>query len=185
MLYTQLAEFAKEYHYDIPNDYRMYQEIETIEDILSYLNIEDIEVQWDDEFEQIIAADEDNTWNGKEFYDFLLNEAIVYDDKDAPNGIPTSVYERLKDFASIQKIPEIKESPKIDYHIADEHLGAGTPKERYRNNIAAIKLLFLWKNNIIVLQKKNKKSWQNMLAGVDLPMSLMNPNPTGQMNIMN
>lgn len=142
MLYTQLAEFAKEYHYDIPNDYRMYQEIETIEDILSYLNIEDIEVQWDDEFEQIIAADEDNTWNGKEFYDFLLNEAIVYDDKDAPNGIPTSVYERLKDFASIQKIPEIKESPKIDYHIADEHLGAGTPKERYRNNIAAIKLLF-------------------------------------------
>ena len=142
MLYTQLAEFAKEYHYDIPDDYRMYQEIETIEDVLSSLNIEDIEIQWDDEFEQIIAADEDNVWHGKEFYDFLLNEAIVYDDKGAANEIQTSVYERLKDFASIQKIPEIKENPKIDYHIADEHLGAGTPKERYKNNIAAIKLLF-------------------------------------------
>lgn len=31
---------------------------------------------------------------------------------------------------------------KINYQILDEHLGAGTPKERYRNNIAAIRLLF-------------------------------------------
>ena len=30
----------------------------------------------------------------------------------------------------------------INYQIKDEHLGAGTPKERYRNNVAAIKLLF-------------------------------------------
>lgn len=28
----------------------------------------------------------------------------------------------------------------INYQIVDDHLGAGTPKERYRNNIAAIKL---------------------------------------------
>ena len=31
---------------------------------------------------------------------------------------------------------------RINYQIKDEHLGAGTPKERYRNNVAAIKLLF-------------------------------------------
>lgn len=142
MLYTKLVDFVKENNYELPNDYRMFEELEIAEDILSHLNIEDIEAQWDDEFEQIIAADEDNVWHGKEFYDFILNEAIVYDDTDIPNGIPQTVYDRFKDLASIQKIPEIKEYPKIDYHIMDEHLGAGTPKERYRNNIAAIKLLF-------------------------------------------
>lgn len=142
MIYTKLVDFAKENHYELPNDYRMFEELEIAEDILSHLKIEDIEVQWDDEFEQIIATDEDNTWHGKEFYDFLLDEAIVYDDNDIPNGIPQTVYERFKDLASIQKLPEIKETPKIDYHIVDEHLGAGTPKERYRNNMAAIKLLF-------------------------------------------
>ena len=31
---------------------------------------------------------------------------------------------------------------RINYQIKDEHLGAGTSKERYRNNVAAIKLLF-------------------------------------------
>ena len=34
------------------------------------------------------------------------------------------------------------QAAKIDYHIEDEHLGEGTPKERYKNNIAAIRLLF-------------------------------------------
>lgn len=142
MLYTKLLDFAKENNYEIPSDYRMLQELEVAEDVLSHLNIEDIEVQWDDEFEQIISTDEDNIWHGKEFYDFILDEAISYDDTDIPNGIPLPVYERFKDFASIQKVPEIKGLPKIDYHITDEHIGAGTPKERYKNNIAAIRLLF-------------------------------------------
>mgnify|MGYP000535527215 CR=1 FL=1 len=34
------------------------------------------------------------------------------------------------------------QSEKINYQISDEHLGVGSPKERYQNNIAAIKLLF-------------------------------------------
>lgn len=33
----------------------------------------------------------------------------------------------------------------VNYHIDNEHLGSGTPKERYRNNIAAIRLLFFGK----------------------------------------
>ena len=101
MLYTKLLDFAKENNYEIPSDYRMLQELEVAEDVLSHLNLEDIEVQWDDEFEQLITADEDNIWHGKEFYDFILDEAISYDDTDIPNGIPLPVYERFKDFASI------------------------------------------------------------------------------------
>lgn len=34
------------------------------------------------------------------------------------------------------------QTEKINYQISDEHLGVGSPKERYQNNIAAIKLLF-------------------------------------------
>lgn len=45
-------------------------------------------------------------------------------------------------FASLQPTPPVVEQPKVNYRITDEHLGAGTPKERYKNNIAAIKLLF-------------------------------------------
>ena len=57
---------------------------------------------------------------------------------------------------------EQKKSQKepVNYHIEDEHLGAGTPKERYRNNIAAIRLLFS-------LEKENRlanKDEQEILA---------------------
>lgn len=142
MPYTKLLLYCEENGYQLPNDYRSNEEIRVLNEVLSYLKIDDIEVSWDEAYEQVIAADEDNTWHGKEFYDFLLNEAIIYDSEDMPNIIPLNVYEHLKDFASIQKVPEIKELLKIDYHITDEHLGAGTPKERYRNNIAAIRLLF-------------------------------------------
>lgn len=48
----------------------------------------------------------------------------------------------------------------VNYHIDNEHLGSGTPKERYRNNIAAIRLLFS-------LEKENRlanKDEQEILA---------------------
>ena len=42
-----------------------------------------------------------------------------------------------------QSIPKLTQPVhKLNYVINDDNLGAGTPKERYRNNIAAIKLLF-------------------------------------------
>ena len=95
----------------------------------------------DDENDCILASDEDNLWTGKQFYDFLFDEVIVYKD-DKPLGIHDTTYQSLLSYASIQPTPPVMEQPKINYHITDEHLGAGTPKERYRNNIAAIKLLF-------------------------------------------
>lgn len=140
MPYTQLLQHCEDNGYILPNDYRKNEELSVISDILYDLKIEDIELTWDDAYEQVIAADEDNVWHGKDFYDFLLNEAIVYDDTYKPSIYIVNQIERLKSLASIQTIPKPQE--KINYSITDEHLGAGTPKERYRNNIAAIKLLF-------------------------------------------
>ncbi len=142
MPYSKLINYYGEHGLDIPKDFRENFEINTLENILHQLKIEDIEVSWDDEYNQIIAGDEDNIWNGKQFYDFLLDEVIQYE-----NGKPVSIsendYEILKDIASIQSYSIPLDTEKINYHIIDEHLGKGTPKERYRNNIAAIKLLFL------------------------------------------
>lgn len=46
------------------------------------------------------------------------------------------------DISSVENLSETFQIEPVNYHIHDEHLGSGTPKERYRNNIAAIRLLF-------------------------------------------
>ena len=141
MPFDKVSDYCDKYGYQITKDYRITDEIEVLEEILSSLKIDDIEVTWDDENDCVIAADSDNLWTGKQFYDFLLDEVIVYENEQ-PLGIRDETYQRLLSFASLQPTPPVVEQPKVNYRITDEHLGAGTPKERYKNNIAAIKLLF-------------------------------------------
>ena len=77
------------------------------------------------ESEQIFK---DETKIGVYFYDYDKDHNIIYTNNP-------SISQEQKDEA-----PPPQE--KINYQIVDDHLGAGTPKERYRNNIAAIRLLF-------------------------------------------
>ena len=70
----------------------------------------------------------DETKIGVYFYDYDKDHNVIYTNNP-------SVSQEQKDEASPPQ-------EKINYQIVDDHLGAGTPKERYRNNIAAIKLLF-------------------------------------------
>ncbi len=62
-------------------------------------------------------------------------------------------FERLlsKDSRNAEQRKETTEIPAVNFTITDEHLGAGTPKERYKNNIAAIKMLFS-------LEKENRNA---------------------------
>ncbi|GFI40739.1 hypothetical protein IMSAGC017_00774 [Thomasclavelia cocleata] len=150
MPFSRAMEYCDKHGYQITKDYRIADEIEVLEEVLSSIQIEDIEVSWDDENDCIIAGDGDNLWNGKQFYDFLLDEAFVYEN-DQPLSIRDVTYQRLLSYASLQPTPPVVEQPKVNYRITDEHLGAGTPKERYRNNIAAIKLLFS-------LEKENRNA---------------------------
>ncbi|MCR0507557.1 DEAD/DEAH box helicase family protein [[Clostridium] innocuum] len=150
MPFSKAMEYCDKHGYQITKDYRIADEIEVLEEVLSSIQIEDIEVSWDDENDCIIAGDGDNLWNGKQFYDFLLDETFVYEN-DQPLSIRDVTYQRLLSYASLQPTPPIVEQPKVNYRITDEHLGAGTPKERYRNNIAAIKLLFS-------LEKENRNA---------------------------
>lgn len=70
----------------------------------------------------------DETKIGVYFYDYDKNHNIIYTNNP-------SIAQEQKDETPLPQ-------EKINYQIVDDHLGAGTPKERYRNNIAAIRLLF-------------------------------------------
>ena len=94
----------------------------------------DYAIQWLDnikqkgyylESEQIFKDEEKQ---GIDFYDYDKDQNIIYTSNP-------SVSQEQKDETPLPQ-------EKINYQIVDDHLGAGTPKERYRNNIAAIKLLF-------------------------------------------
>ena len=70
--------------------------------------------------------------------EFDENGKITY--TDIPQAYIDSYGEPIVENESNDKTVILTEH--INYQIKDEHLGAGTPKERYRNNVAAIKLLF-------------------------------------------
>ena len=70
----------------------------------------------------------DETKIGVYFYDYDKDHNVIYTNNP-------SVSQEQQDETPLPQ-------EKINYQIIDDHLGAGTPKERYRNNIAAIKLLF-------------------------------------------
>lgn len=142
--YSRLVEYQKKYQRPVTKEYRQNSEVELLEKILSHLQIENIDITWDDENEMILAGNEDSMWSGKEFYNFLKEEVFNYQD-DKITSINDVDYKKFLDYESLQReLPEREsiQAAKIDYHIEDEHLGEGTPKERYKNNIAAIRLLF-------------------------------------------
>ena len=70
--------------------------------------------------------------------EFDENGKITY--TDIPQAYIDNYGEAIVENESNDKT--IISTERINYQIKDEHLGAGTPKERYRNNVAAIKLLF-------------------------------------------
>ena len=147
MPYTLLNEYARENHCIIDPQVRMNREETLINDILYHLKINDIDISWDDD-NQLIAGDGDDFWEGKQFYDFLINEAIVLDESGNPYTVSKEEYDELTDLSKSYDIPQsvpihlsdVQKIP-LNYQIGDELLGNGTPKERYKFNIEAIKLL--------------------------------------------
>lgn len=140
MPYSLFESYCHENGFDKPIDYRQNLEIRTLEEVAQQLKMEDIEISWDDEYQQIIAGDGENLWEGKQFYDYLFDEVLIFEN-GKPTNISESYYALLLDFAELQPVVERKPQPKIDYVIHDEDMGKGTSKERYRHNIEAIKIL--------------------------------------------
>ena len=107
--------------------------------------------------------------NGKinSFYDFLFNEVFNYNDNGTVDLIDNEDFEKLKEYRkkysneieenniipqTIKKNnnieyfdlhPEIPPEERNNFKITDDNLGVGTLKEKYKNNIEAIKVLKL------------------------------------------
>lgn len=162
MSYAVLVDYAKEHGMTIAENVREKREKKVISDVLYKLKINDIRLTWKNH--SLVAKDDENVWHGKAFYDFIIDEALVYDEQQQPQLIRMEDYEELlslsnsyvvkdnkKVVPTVEVSQEISDAPLINYHITTDTLGAGTPKERYRNNIAAIRLLFS-------LEKENRKA---------------------------
>ena len=75
--------------------------------------------------------------------------------------------------------------PGINFHITDDHLGEGGPKEKFARNIEAIQTLFTLeaenrKRKTVMPHWKSRKSFPSMSAGAALRMPLIPIRTTGQ-----
>ena len=81
-------------------------ETEVLYNVLSALKIDDTELSYDDNG-VLVATDGDNTWRGLEFYDFLFNEAFVFEEDGSVLGISDDL---LADFRALMEGYESKET---------------------------------------------------------------------------
>ena len=73
------------------------REPEILYDVLGYLKIDDVEFTFDEN--GLVASDSmDNVWHGAEFYNFLVEDAFVFEKDGSVLGIPDEV---IRDFAEL------------------------------------------------------------------------------------
>lgn len=73
------------------------REAEVLESVLNKLNIGDIKLAFEDG--ELVATDgSNNAWRGKQFYDFIVEDAISYDEYGKPNEIDGDM---LADFTEL------------------------------------------------------------------------------------
>ena len=71
--------------------------IDTLQTVLALTGIqEQMEVSWDDAYDEIIASDGETVWHGRQFYDYLFEEVLVFDTFHRDSRIPLLVQEQLK-----------------------------------------------------------------------------------------
>ncbi len=73
------------------------RETEILYDVLGYLKIDDVEFTFDEN--GLVASDSmNNVWHGAEFYNFLVEDALVFEKDGSVLGIPDEV---IRDFAEL------------------------------------------------------------------------------------
>ena len=71
--------------------------IDTLQAVLEKTGIqEQMEVAWDDAYDEVIASDGETVWHGRQFYDYLFEEVLVFDGPHRDNRIPYDVMDQLE-----------------------------------------------------------------------------------------
>ncbi len=89
---NKFKDISQENYYGEYND-----EVDLVEHILSVHKIDDITVAFNSN-DNIAMWDEDNTWEGKEVYDFILDELLVYNEDGTADLIDNSDLKRLQEY---------------------------------------------------------------------------------------
>jgi len=104
-------------------------EVGLINHVLSVHKIYDVNVNINSN-DQIVAYDDDNTWVGKELYDFLFNEVFVYNENGKIDLLDTEEVEQLREYQKRYNPEIIVQKDIIDFynelHIKYEE-NLGTP----------------------------------------------------------
>lgn len=90
-------------------------EIDILYAVLKKLKIEDVALSWTDTLE-LVAEDADNEWRGKSFYEFLSNEAFVYNADGSVLGVPDALYSQYLEIAETYNISG-SEKERAKYYI--------------------------------------------------------------------
>lgn len=141
------------------------EEIDLLDRVLRNHKIYDIEIKIDDKGTLIAKDSYNNQWEDKQFYDFLFNEVFNYNDNGTVDLIDDEDFEKLTEYRKeysnevvennvipkttrknnnieyFDLYPEIPPEERNNFRITDDNLGVGTLKEKYKNNIEAIKVL--------------------------------------------
>lgn len=88
-------------------------ELDLIDHILYKHKIYDINLEYDDD-NNIIAYDEDNKWEGKEFYDFLYDEVFVY---NSHGMVDLLIRDELRHLDEYRKKYEISNEKELNEEI--------------------------------------------------------------------
>lgn len=83
------------------------KETEVLYDVLSALKIDDIDLTYEGGI--LVARDIDNLWSGKEFYEFLVKEAFVFEKDGAVLGIRDELLKDFKELSESYGVP-VKDS---------------------------------------------------------------------------
>ena len=71
--------------------------INTLRTVFAQTGIqEQMEISWDDAYDEVIVSDGENVWHGRQFYDYLFQEVLVFDRPHRDNRIPYDVMGQLE-----------------------------------------------------------------------------------------
>ncbi len=119
------------------------EETELAEQICNQLNIYDMHFTWDFTDGCISVRDLDgNVWKGKEFYDFILNEALDYGYTDNHLAISGELFEHFLYYADRNGyVPPTPSQGKVNFHYNLVEVPRGGAKTRFKWNMDAIETL--------------------------------------------
>lgn len=134
-LEERILEFENEFDiYDktISND-EYAEENKTIEDIKEALSNSNGIRKKIEYYQEVLNSEDD--------IESELNQKLIGFISNLSNLLDEKIKNENNEYNSNEVLIENNNQEKINYHIKNESLGNGTPKERYRNNIEAIKIL--------------------------------------------